>query len=302
MKYNEVLMSSADTHRQRLANMATRSDRNKWAENLEPIIRDISPFPISYDVTSVQPANFSEYTYTEFGGGVYILSQSVDINCRLMALAAKHGGGEELSQIEQNWKAIVKDKYNLEQSSMQEFPEKVVFTPANNCLDQISWEILCRAVHEDDSVMVKPHPIIDPEANKMLAQRVGWNKLIPKKESGMEYMLNSKEVYASSCSELSILAALFDKKVHNLGNFFHESEGAYYPITRQMFSSDDHKKEILSMMACDFSGLIFPWHNEEQVIKRVKAFFDKSLELRDMYSPLYVRFPRKPVDQNGGRP
>lgn len=301
MKYNDILMSSADTHRQRLANMATRSDRNKWAENLEPIIRDLSPFPISYDVTSVQPANFSEYTYTEFAGGVYILSQSVDINCRLMAMAAQQDCGEDLSKIEQDWKSIVKDKYNLEQSSMTKYPEKVIFTPANNCLDQISWEVLCRAVHEDDSVMVKPHPIIDPEANKMLAQRVGWNKLIPKKESGMQYMLNSKEVYASSCSELSILAALFDKKVHNLGNFFHESEGAYYPMTRQMFSSDDYKQEILRMMACDFSGLIFPWHSEDQVRQRVKAFFDKSLELRDIYSPLYVRFPRKPVEQNGGR-
>lgn len=279
--------------------MATRSDRNKWAESIEPIIRELSPFPISYDVTCVQPANFSEYTYTEFAGGIYILSQSVDINTRLMSLAYSSSPDSGLSEIEKAWRSIVKDKYNLEQSSIGKFPEKIIFTPANNCLDQISWEVLCRAVHEDDSVMVKPHPIIDPEANKMIASRVGWNKMIPQKESGIEYMINSKEVYASSCSELSILAALFDKKVHNLGNFFHESEGAYYPITRQMFASDDYKKAILKMMACEFSGLIFPWHSEPEIKNRIKAFFDKTLELRGKYSPLYVRFPRKPIEQNG---
>lgn len=290
MKYANVLMSSQDAHNQRLGGQITRSDRNAWAETLEPTIRSMSPFPITYDVCSTQPANFSEYTYTEFAGGVYVSTQSIDINARIMAEAVTWEG--DIGDLGERWESIIQDKYKLEESD-QAFPERVIFMPANNCLELISYETLSRVTHEDDEVRVKPHPLIDQEANKTIASKVGWNKMISPKASGMQYLKNAKEIYAASCSELALLGALLGKKVHNIGVFFHEAEGAYYPMTRAMFLEKDQRDAVLRMAACDYSGLIFPWHTEAEVKDRLEKFFAKSLELREIYSPLHVRFPRK---------
>lgn len=294
MKYANVLMSSTDTHKDRLANMVTRSDRNKWAESLEPVIRSSSPFPISYDVCATQGADFSEYTYTEFAGGIYVSTQSMDINTRIMLEASKWKG--DTKDTAEKWTGIIKDKYELDEPE-GDYPEKVLFMPANNCLDLISLEALSRALHENQDIRVKPHPLIDKEANKSLAIKAGWNRMIPQSASGMKYLQNSKEIYAASCSELSLIGALLGKKVHNIGNFFNESEGAYFPMTRAMFLSKDQRDTVLRMVSCEFSGIIFPWHTEAQVAHRIKSFFDKSLELREIHSPVHVRVPKRPPQQ-----
>ena len=294
MKFANVLMSATDTHKERLGGQAVRSDRNAWAETLEPVIRASSPFPISYDVCSTQGPDFSEYTYTEFAGGVYVCSQSIDINTRLMAEAAQWEG--DTSETADRWTEIIEDKYKLE-APVGEYPEKVLFMPANNCLELISLEALSRALHEQKDIMVKPHPLIDSIAEKSLGMKAGWNRMIPRSASGIEYLKNSKEVYAASCSELSLIGALLGKKVHNIGNFFSEAEGAYFSMTRPMFLSDDQRDTVLRMVSCEFSGIIFPWHTETEVKHRLDRFFEKTLELREIHSPLYIRSQKKPPQQ-----
>lgn len=291
MKYANVLMSAPDTHKDRLANVVKRSNRNNWAESLEQTIRAASPFPISYDVCATQGTNFSEYTYTEFAGGVYVCTQSIEINARIMAEAASWEG--DTAETAEKWEAIIEDKYDLNDPE-GEYPEKILFMPANNCLDLISLETLSRVCHEVEELKVKPHPLIDPEANKSLATKAGWHRMIPPSASGMKYLKNSKEIYAASCSELSVLGALLNKKVHNIGNFFNESSGAYYPMTRAMFLSEDQRDTILRMVSCEFSGIIFPWHTEEQVTERLNRFFTKSLELKRIHAPLHVRASQRP--------
>ena len=91
------------------------------------------------------------------------------------------------------------------------------------------------------------------------------------------------------------LGAMLGKDVRNVGSFFHESEGAYYAMTREIFLAEDQRQAILNMASCQYSGIIFPWHTEEEVETRVQAFFDKSLELRRQYAPLHVRVHRKPI-------
>jgi hypothetical protein len=108
----------------------------------------------------------------------------------------------------------------------------------------------------------------------------------------MDYMINSSEVYGTSCSELTVTAALLGKKVRNVGNFFHEADGAYYSITREIFLNEDQQAAVLNMAACEFSGLIFPWQSEEEIKTRIAKHYEKALELRKAYSPLYVMYPR----------
>jgi hypothetical protein len=294
VKYANVLMSDTRTHDDRLVGKLERSDRNAWAEKLEPLIRKLSPFPISYDVTTTQPSNFSEYTYTEFAGGVYISTQSVDINCRLMNLAASEKCAD--LEIAEKWQSIIKDKYKLKEDPGADYPEKIVFLPANNCMELISFESLCRVVHEDDAARVKPHPLIDEGATKTIASKVGWNKMIPASRSGMEYLNSGQIVYSSSCSELCVLGAMLGKEVRNIGSFFHESEGAYYAMTREIFLSEDQRQVVLNMVSSKYSGVIFPWYTDDEIEERITAFFDKSLELRQQYSPLHVRVQKKPIN------
>lgn len=292
MRYASDRMADGGTQNARLQGFLKRSDRNKWAESKETLIRELSPFPISYDVNCIQDTGFSEFTYTEFAGGIKLATQSTEINCRIMKEAVEANiDSDSNKEIEDKWKKIVKDKYDLITPEKDSWPEKVLFTPANNCLDLISWENLSRIIHEDDEVLVKPHPLIDDNALNHIAGRVGWNKIIPAKESGMEYMLQAKTIYNSSTSELTVLGALFDKEVVNIGNFFHEADGAYFPITREMFLSDSPKSAILAMVKDERSGLIFPWMSEEEIEARIKTFFDNSLKLRNMYGSLHVKFP-----------
>jgi hypothetical protein len=291
MRFANVLMSSPETHKKRLADMVTRSERNQWAESMEPLIREMAPFPTSYDVAATQKTNFAEFTYTEFAGGVFLTSQSIDINTRLLNLALQEGG--DTNPIEQNWPSMIVDKYELyKEEEDYIYPETMIFTPANNAFDLLSWETVCRVCHENDDVRVKPHPLCDADGVKQIVDRVGWNKIIPKGHSGMDYMINSSEVYGTSCSELTVTAALLGKKVRNVGNFFHEADGAYYSITREIFLNEDQQAAVLNMAACEFSGLIFPWQSEEEIKTRIAKHYEKALELRKAYSPLYVMYPR----------
>ena len=292
MRFVNVLMSSPETHKDRLSDMVTRSSRNEWAESVEPLIRQRSPYPTSYDVAATQRTNFQEFTYTEFAGGALLTTQSIDVNTRLMQLAA-HEGGDTTSILE-NWSKLLVDKYELHREDEEfEYPERMIFTPANNAFDLISWETMCRVSHDNEDIRVKPHPLCDGEGVKQIVDRIGWNNLIPRTHSGMDYMLNSKEVWGTSCSELTVTAAMLGKKVHNVGNFFHEADGAYYPLTRELFTWEDQQQAVLNMAACEFSGLIFPWQSEEEIIMRIDKFYEKALEIRRAHKPMYVQYPRK---------
>ena len=294
MKFANDRMTDPVLQQERLHHL-TRSDRNAWGEQQEELIRDLCPFPISYDVNANQPTNFSEYSYTEFAGGMKLCTQSIDINTRLIKQAAEESNNESYDELlEAKWKNILKDKYKLDRADTKSYPETVIFLPGNNVLDLMNWELIARVILEIDDVMIKPHPLIDEKAAEKIAHKVGWNRIINPNESGMDYLLNAKTIYSGSVSELTIVGALYDKKVINLGNFFNECLGAYYPLTRQMFLSDNPKQTILNVMNCDYSGFIFPWMSPAQVENRIVKFYNESLRLRKIYSPLYIMPPPPP--------
>ena len=90
-----------------------QSKRNNWGRTIEDKIRDASPYPISYDVDSTQNSDFSEFSYTEFLGGVYLNTQSIEINTRLIKLASKVKANDDNNLLE--LKNITQDKYILNQ-------------------------------------------------------------------------------------------------------------------------------------------------------------------------------------------
>ena len=287
MKFSNDKMTSATVQQQKIGNFAKRSIRNKWAESIEDMVRDLSPYPISYDVNSTQNTNFSEFAYTEIIGGVWITTQSLEVNCRLIDFASKENStNDNLVAL----KDIVSDKYELKiVQDADATLKRVCFLPGHNLLDVASVETISRLAHEEGDVYFKPHPITNDDAIKLIATRVGWNRIIHKDISGFQVLNNCEEVYTSSASEMMITGTVLDKKVFNISNFFNEGSGTYHPISRVIFNSHkkgipEAKQSLNNIIDCEWSGIIFPFH--KNVEQRIKAYYKKALELRELYKPL----------------
>lgn len=257
-----------------------RSSRNAWLCDIEPILRDLAPLPISYDVDSTQPTRFSEYSYTEFLGGLYINTQSVEINTRLIREASSvQSAVSHLESI-----AEMGDKYELNSKVVGEYPKKVAFMVGHNMFDLVSPEVVARAAFENDDFYVKLHPLTNEEYAARVAAFVGWDRIIPGDLSGVELLSNCEDAYVSTATELCALAVALGKNIHNISSFFNESSGIYYPINSVLFKSEDAKQSLNNILDCHYSGIIFPWTKDPE--QKIRNYFDKTLELRETYKQL----------------
>lgn len=254
-----------------------RSERNGWIKEVEPLVREACPLPISYDVDSTQPAGFSEYSYTEFLGGLYLNTQSVEINTRLIKEASQvPHRTNHLSDI-----SNMGDKYNLGTHSVHEWPKEVAFMVGHNMFDLVSPEVMARHAFENKDFYVKLHPLTNDEYARRVAQFVGWDRIIPGHLSGVELLTHCDVAHVSTATELASLAVCLGKDVRNISSFFHESSGIYYPINTLLFKSEDTQTTLANIVDCQFSGIIFPWMEDKE--ERIAKYFEKSLELREQY-------------------
>lgn len=294
-KFANDRMANQATHTKRIGNDIKRSSRNHWAENLENLVRNSCPFPISYDVSQTQSTAFTEYTYTELAGGMWVTTQSLEVNCRLFELASKTPTDQDLSE----FALSLSDKYNLG-TVPDKFAgaKRVCFLPGHNMLDVASVELIARITHEEEDVVFKPHPITNDDAIRLVGRRVGWNRLVPREASGHKMLVDCEEVFTTTASEIAITATALGKKVVNISNFFNEGSGAYHAISRILFRAHKHSvelamQELANIVHCEWSGLLFPWQND--INNRLNSFYEKSLELRDMYRVLAS--PRGNINQ-----
>lgn len=285
MKFSHEKLSDPVIQDKKIGPFAKRSARSKLAEQYEDMLRELAPYPISYDVNQGQPINYSEYTYTELLSGFWVATQSLELNCRLMLEASKYSKLDNSLDID----SIVSDKYVLDHNlSRFSKTKKVCFLPGHNMLDVASVEIIARLVHEDDTVLLKPHPITNEESLNLFATRFGWNKIIPKDISGNALLHSCEVVYTTSASEMAISGTLLGKTVVNVSNFFNEGSGAYHSINRLLFAAHkqgtSHAKELLlRILSCPWSGIHL---HDSNVEDRLKEYYAKSLELREIYKPL----------------
>jgi hypothetical protein len=291
-----ALMADPKVQEQKLGPFATRSDRNKWAESVEAVVRAKAPFPITYDVNSTQNTNFTEYAYTEFAGGLWVHTQALEINARLMDLASRVMSPHPLETLAQ-FEQILTDKYNLQSSDAKY--RRVCFLPGHNMLEVASTEQLARLVHEEEDVMFKLHPLTGDPAIDAIRRRTGWNRIISRDVSGMELLRNCEELYTSSASEFAITGTVLGKKIHNISNFHNEGSGAYHVVSRLLFKAktvDQAQSILANLVDCPWSGLIFPWQSDYEA--RLDAYYAKTLELRELYKPLCApRMMPKPKEK-----
>ena len=261
-----------------------RSSRNKWAEGYEDLIRELCPLLISYDVDSTQGLNWSEFSYTEYLGGIYLNTQNIETNTRLIRQASKeHCDIDYLRQTLE----LCTDKYDLNKDYTGDVKVKHLgFMAGHNMLDIISSENVKRITFENEEFMMKLHPLTDEEHAKMIASNLGWNRIIRADVSGVSLLKNCEVAYVHSATELTSMAVLMDKKIVNISNFNTESMGIYYPINSALFLSSNQKETLNNIIGCEYSGILLPFMSKEQIETRIKAYFAKAMELRELLKPL----------------
>lgn len=266
-----------------------RSPRTNWGKSMEEKIIQLSPYPTSYDINAIQSSAFSEFTYTEYLSGMYLKTQSIEINCRIIEEASKIPAREDhLSRVMEKYG----DKYISEQIPSEvnyTMPKKVVFLPGSNLLYAVSGENLARVCFEDDDIVVKLHPLThEAEIREIGSLVYGMNKVITGQYSAEQLMQDATDVYTTTASELASVAVLNDKEIHNVTNFFVEPNLCYYAISRLLFKEPckEKRKEMLNnIIDCDTSGIIFEWM--DNLDERISKYYKRSIELKNEYRPSF---------------
>lgn len=285
-------MADRTNERIKIGPYATRSTRNDWAQETEEVVRNLCPWPITYDVGSLQFTDFCEFTYTEFaGGGIWVTTQSREINCRLLDFASKVESGKKGEELFDKFVKSFSDKYDLEELSDEYSDSKhIVFLPGHNLLDLVDTTELERLLSVEQDIMVKPHPLTNLESIKMVSMKCGWHRVFPKNISGVKLLQNCDTVYSTTASEMIITGACLGKTVYDISRWDSAGAGVYQPIHRiitylqKREGKEAAKKAIANILACPWSGIIFDFMDDYQ--DRLKQYYDKALELRELYRPL----------------
>lgn len=265
---------------------AKRTNRTNWAKDHEELVRDLSPFPITYDVDCTQPVNFSEYTYTEYLKGIYIKTQNIEINSRILEEASNVKAEKDLLKLLLD----TQDKY-VSINYDKKIPENVVFFVGHNMFDMIDKNIISRSALKNDlEFAIKLHPLTNDEYAAKLGRKFGWNRIIPQHISADHVIKHGKHFLVSSATELASKAIINGKTIQNCSDFDAEASGCYYSINRILFNAIENGEsayeKLNNIISCEFSGIILSIHDENTVSNRVKSFYDKSLEYRNLLSPI----------------
>lgn len=272
-----------------------RSTRNLWAEKYEDLVRNIAPFPISYDVDCTQGLDWSEFTYTEYVGGMLIKSQNIETNTRLFLAASEVEAKKD--NLEEMRKLCV-DKYDLKNFEKAPIIKDIGFMVGHNMFDLVSSEIVSRIAFENDDFKLKLHPLTNKEYAGKIAHFIGWDKIIMANYSGVELLRNCETAYVHSATEMCSMAVALGKKIVNIGNFFNEAGGVYYGINKLLFKSEDPQKTLNNIIDCEFSGIIMPFMQEDEIKYRMEKYFEKALEIRKMFKPIASKNNLKKIPTN----
>lgn len=251
----------------------------------EDMVDVMSPLPTTYDVLPIQPFYFSEFGYTDLWNGLYVYPMGYETSARLMQNAVEAEMEKDLTGVKV---PTLEDKYVLREADKTY--KKIIFLPGSNMLHIIDFNEVERLLHNDDSIMVKPHPIMTIEGLRLLAAKVGFDRIINPKESGIGYLMDCEEAWGTANSEIGMRAALMGIPYKDVTNTQYYPNMTYAPIHR-LFREDAgyNKKVILAAISSKNSGLIMPWHSEEEAGERFELFFESAMTLREQYRPMYPR-------------
>lgn len=245
---------------------------------VEDLVRTMSPLPASYDVSRTQPPYFSEFTYTELFGCLYVNPQSTEAAARMAAMALADD-----SDAHPWFEPPAADKYE-QTAGIDAAVRKIVFLPGNNIFKQIvSRDALTRAMRDDPDLYLKPHPLSDEELLRMLGREFGYHRVLRPDASGADYLSQATDAYVTTSTQMGLYAVLDGKRIHNIGVPSYEARGAYFPLYRLLWGHEHPDDALISMLSSPFSGVFHP--DDWNLAARIGAYFDAAMGLRDTLKP-----------------
>ena len=246
-----------------------------------------SPLPVTFDVSHCQPPFFSEYTYSDFAGGLWIKSLSAEFNSQYLRdvhFNLSHPSFYPNS----SGKITFLEKYELQERILEESDDRnIIFLAGGNLYQHTAWEIVDREMYDNDKTLIKAHPLTNDEDLKKLGKRYGWNHLINPQESGYFWYSKASTISTTANSELFIRAMIDGKLKECLTKISSIAKSSYFPFF--FLWKKEREIKIEETILDSASGFIFS--NQGDWKDRLQTYFNRSMEMRSHYQsnvPLFV--------------
>jgi len=261
-----------------------KDQENSFAVEVEKIVEAKTPLPVSYDVNCSQKLYFSEFTYTDVLGGVYLKSQNTEVNARLMEQSVIACEDESYAT---DSHAYLTDKYDLADIDGMPCPKKIVFLAGSNLLGVENKEALLPMLYSDPSVVIKPHPNLTKEGLMILGRDYGWDKLIDPQLSGYKLLQGCETAYSTVNSEMGMISAYLKKPHADITSVFHFERLTYSAIHRlfQPMNIEHNHKTFARICNSTTSGFIPPWATN--IEERVDGYIKLAMEIRNVFRPSF---------------
>jgi len=269
---------------ERIGDDLKRKDKeNLFCIKVEEMFESMSPLPISFDVSCMQAPFFSEFTYTDVMGGMYLKSQNSEINARVIEQAVANCKNEELPK---DAKDYLTDKYTLHEFDNQ-VPKRVVFLAGSNLLGIENKEMLLPLLWGDPLVAVKPHPNMTSDGLKHISGEYGWDRIIDPNISGHALLAQCEVAYSTANSEMGLVASIIKKTHVDITSIFHFERLPFSGIHRllQPAQVDHNYKTVARAFNSTESGFIPPW--AENIEERIAGFMEASMRIRGHFRPSF---------------
>ncbi len=268
-----------------------KDQKNEFILEVEEIFERLAPLPTTYDIRPIQREYFSEFSYHDVMGGIYLGTLNSEVNARIMESSMEDADSSKIKI--SNFMQLPQDKYKLESiETDDDMPEIVVFWQGSNIHGIENQELLHKVMFTNDDAVIKPHPITTPEGLRQLANQYGWDRIIDPNLSGMKFLDNAKVVFSTCNSEMGLVAALKKIPLVDSTSIFKNKDLSYSAIYR-LFKDEqvEHNYEVMARaMNSPTSGFIPVW--ADNIEERVQAFINRSMEIRSFFRPAYSYYPQ----------
>jgi hypothetical protein len=255
---------------------------------LQDLALELSPLPISYDVMRLQAPYFHEFTFTEGLGCFWITPQSSELAARVVAAALEDHREWPFKPADH---LPLRDKY--QSAACKARPRKVAFLPGTNIFHQaVSPEILLRLLHEDEDVVLKPHPLTNDELKRYLGRGImgGYSRVLKPSISASALLPHLKVAYVTTSSEMGLYAVLEGIEIRNITRLPFEPRGTYTPFYRLLWglSKKKARARLIHLLNSPLSGFFHP--DDPDVREKMSIFFEHAMRLRQPFRPFVQEF------------
>lgn len=269
------------------------AERSANCSRIEEIILANIPFPfdVKFDLCCNQPPFFDSFIYTEFGHGMMLMTQSTEINHRMMVLAAEYNDGD--TELLDSYAARLKDKYELKVISDIPAIPTVVMLPGSNRFNLADVPAIARLLDEDLTAMVKPHPLTNDNTFRQMRQVFGHDRILNPKASGHAILSKADTIYTTTGSETCFQAALLGKEVCDITNYEFATGGAYSHLNRQIHQAKAKggkpaiRQTLANILSSPCSGILElnpeQGLTEDVLAERIRLYVEAALDIREMF-------------------